>query len=307
VSRRTLRLIARLAVAAALIAWLTWSGRFDWQAFAAVEFGWAFAALVGCRLAATMVPLVRWSWLLRARGVPMGTAAALHCGFIGQFAGLALPASVGMDGTRLWYATRRHPGRGPEIVSSLLVDRAVGMTALLAIAVAGGVLFLPALFATAVLAAAGVLAATVGAALLFLRLSHRIRLPWRLPQQVVEALAAYRRHGATLAGAFVLSCAGHAIGLAALWLGFRALGAMVPATAVAGAGPLVSLARELPLTPLGLGVTETAAAFAFRALGVDGGAEATMLVRLVFVAIALGGAVAMLWPAERGVRCDSAN
>ncbi len=66
-------------------------------------------------------------------------------------------------------------------------------------------------------------------------------------------------------------------------------------------------ARELPLTPLGLGVTETAAAFAFRALGFDGGAEATMLVRVVFVAIALGGAVALLWPAERGARCDSAN
>ncbi|MGE3933808.1 MAG: lysylphosphatidylglycerol synthase transmembrane domain-containing protein [Rhodospirillaceae bacterium] len=306
-SRRTLGHVVRFAVAATLIAWLTWSGRFDWRAFAAVEAGWLLAALVGCRLAATMVPLLRWSWLLRARGVPMGTAAALHCGFIGQFAGLALPASIGMDGTRLWYATRRYPGRGAEVVSSLVVDRAVGMTALLTMAVAGGLLFLPPAFAAAVLGASVLLAGTAAAAWAFLRLWRRIRLPWRLPQQVVEGLAAYRGHRGTLAAAFALSCVGHAIGLAALWLSFGVLGAAPPAPAVAGAGPLVSLARELPLAPLGIGVTETAAAFAFGALGVDGGAEAIMLVRLVFVAIALGGGVAFLWPAARGARCDSAN
>jgi uncharacterized membrane protein YbhN (UPF0104 family) len=60
------------------------------------------------------------------------------------------------------------------------------------------------------------------------------------------------------------------------------------------AAPLVILSSLIPLTPLGIGVTDGAAAELFARAAMPGGAAVTMLLRAVFVVICLGCGVALL-------------
>jgi uncharacterized membrane protein YbhN (UPF0104 family) len=199
-----------------------------------------------------------------------------------------LPASLSVDGARLLYGSRRNPGREADVAFSLLLDRGIGLAALLALAMAFGAMFLGG-GAAAALAGALVLAGT-GVVWMARLPSVRRRFP-----SIANAMA---RPG-LLVRPFGLSCLGHFSAMAGTWFAFHALGLPAPPLVVLAIDPIVIFARNLPVTPMGLGLSEMTAAMLYPIAGTAGGAEAAVVTRFAMVLLYLCCGSVFLFPLRR--------
>ncbi len=95
----------------------------------------AKGAMLGWTVACWMVPIWiagwRWKKLLQICEVQAPYLALVLAALIGQFFALFLPGPLGDDTARVLYLTRRNRGRSGPILSSVMVDRIVGLTGLL--------------------------------------------------------------------------------------------------------------------------------------------------------------------------------
>lgn len=252
----------------------------------------------------------RWRWLVEALGLVLSVAEAFRYTFYGIFFNLFVPGATGGDVVKAWYAARR-TGRATKAVVSVLVDRLVGLFALVLFAAA--VLFLgPARegFAVPRLFVGGVLAAAlVGGGLVLSRRARRTlglsallkRLPFqRVWAEVDAAVRLYRGHPKALALGLLVSLFNHAGTCACAYLLARALGLeevrLVDALALV---PVVSLLSAVPLLPGGWGVGELAFAYFFAPVGVAPSEAVawSVVFRLAILASGLPGAV--LWLLSR--------
>ena len=80
----------------------------------------------------------------------------------------------------------------------------------------------------------------------------------------------------------------------AAWCGMVALREPVSLMAISTVTPLVTVLRILPLSPLGLGITDAAAEGLYPLVGLQGGAENQMLMRGVFILMSLVCGIAFL-------------
>ncbi|MDP2996348.1 MAG: lysylphosphatidylglycerol synthase transmembrane domain-containing protein [Bryobacterales bacterium] len=291
----------RWTVAAGLVAWLIGSGRLDLTTLAGVRWGWALAGAVVCRIVCNLVPLVRWHWLARTQQLNLTLGTAVHVGAVGYFLSILLPASVGFDGVRLLYGSRLNSGRRKKVLLSIFMDRLIGLYALIFLAVLfGGAYLRQPVLISLVVVSAGTLAAV------------QIARRWGPIRRRVTGVTAYRPFGGVLWRAFVLSCFGHCSGIAGIYFWFRTLNVPAPALSVCAITPLVNLLQSISLTPMGLGVTDTASEVLFAMARVEGGAEVITLNRLLALLVSLACGIAILFPvsnagvtpAHREAACD---
>lgn len=121
---------ARLAVTAAILAWL--ATRIDMPAAAQAVLGvdGRFLALVlGLVALDRAVMIWRWVLLLRAIGSPLSLADAARIFLVSSFVGSFLPAGVGGDAARAW-SLARHTATTADAVASVAVDRLLGLISL---------------------------------------------------------------------------------------------------------------------------------------------------------------------------------
>ena len=83
---------------------------------------------------------VKWNLLLLSKKVNIGFYEAIKIYFIASFLGFYLPPTIGADLVRAYYV-RDYGFNYPDIISSILVERFLGLVALLAFGVIGCVLF----------------------------------------------------------------------------------------------------------------------------------------------------------------------
>lgn len=94
------------------------------------------------------VMILRWVLLLRASGIPISTGDATRLFLVSSFVGSFLPAGIGADAVRAYGLTRyktqdpgpKTPGPktpGSEAVASVAVDRLLGITSLVIMALVG--------------------------------------------------------------------------------------------------------------------------------------------------------------------------
>jgi uncharacterized membrane protein YbhN (UPF0104 family) len=288
-------------VAAALIVWLLRSGRLDLSRLREMELGWAFAGVVACRVAATFIPLFRWRYLCSSQNLQVPARAVVRIGVTGTFFGLAAPASLGLDAAKLFYGCLANRGQESRLVSSVLVDRLVGLSGLLALAVASAWILLPYVAGAArgqiaftLLVCTGLLAGLVFS---FTRwgAAGRIRSRWQAFDRFLAALAEYRHRRAVLWRVFGISVATHAISAIGAYFAFRTLDVAPPPLAFAAITPLVNVTRGIPLTPLGLGVFDSASELLYSTVRLQDGAETAMIQRFAAILIGLAcGAVYLL-------------
>src|SRR5206468_104862 len=71
------------------------------------------------------VPFQGWRWklLLRARGIDDSVVWLTRAYFVSYGVGQVLPTGVGGDASRIFEATRRHPGQGSPVAGSVLLER----------------------------------------------------------------------------------------------------------------------------------------------------------------------------------------
>jgi uncharacterized membrane protein YbhN (UPF0104 family) len=110
------------------------AGRKDWPVL--------LAALPVC-LAAVTITILRWHLLVHALGLEFSVGQTLRAGFLGYLANLLPLGLVAGDSLKAVMLIHANPRRKTEAVASVLVDRVLGLYALLLLA-AGASLLLPA-------------------------------------------------------------------------------------------------------------------------------------------------------------------
>ncbi|MFL5619130.1 MAG: lysylphosphatidylglycerol synthase transmembrane domain-containing protein [Gemmatimonadaceae bacterium] len=212
----------------------------------------------------------RWRRLIRDLGMPtpsFGRAATLF--LIGQFAGAATPGQTG-DFVRAWYLRERGAALSTALFS-VLFDRLLDFLLLALLSLVGLVAFLD-VFPPAMHPA--ILASTVGFAAamvivvpaLMARRSRRALLagirrvvPASLAQRIArwqELLDSLEVHAPLVLALLGATVAATAVVMVRIWLLFRALDVIVPATLLVASAALISILQTLPVSVAGVGVRD---------------------------------------------------
>jgi glycosyltransferase 2 family protein len=265
---------------------------------------WLVALLNTFPLFGASIEAMRLGILFGAQHLHLPFRVGVRVVAIGALFNLWIPGGTGGDVMKLYYIADRHSGRGVEVATILLVDRAVAMFALLTLILLL-LLAQPALMRVpvvrgATVAVGGALAAMLaGTAVVW---SARVRASalyrgavarrplGRYLGRAADAVYRFREHKRALLAAAALSMTGHAL----LALTFAIAGTvLVPGVPIMTVGTLSLLglfANLLPVTPGGLGVGEAASEALFRAVGVTGGASLMTAWRVGSILVCVLGA-----------------
>jgi glycosyltransferase 2 family protein len=321
VRNRTLRLVATLAVTGLCTAYLVWKIDLSktLHLLAHAEIGY-FLAAVAIMIGSVWPMAWRWQQLLRARGIDDRLSWLTRAYFVAYTAGQLLPTAVGGDAVRIYETARRHTGRGGDVAGSVLLERALGGAATLALAAVGFVLAIghypvgPYLWiegafviGTIILAVAlfsrsvrPLLAKTVPL-LRLIRLERPIRAAY-------EGIHGYRDHPGLLLGVFTLTLAVQSVRVLAIWFAGKAVGVDLSPRPYYVMGPLLFLVLLVPFSVNGIAVRESFFVSFLGRLGVDADAAfATgFLFFLVTLCLSLPGVLLLGWQSLRGLTTRTA-
>jgi uncharacterized protein (TIRG00374 family) len=314
--RRSVRLLATLVVTGLCTAYILWKIDVSRTLHILVHANLGYFVLAVAIMILSVWPMAwRWQQLLSARGIHDRLSWLVRAYFVAYTAGQILPTAVGGDAVRIYETARRHQGHGGQVAGSVLLERALGGAATLALAAVGFVLAIgrypvgPYLWiegafvvATIVLAVAlfsrrvrPLLAKTVPF-LRFIRLERPIRAAY-------EGIHSYRDHPGLLVGVFTLTLAVQSVRVLAIWLAGKAVGVDLSPRPYYVMGPLLFLVLLVPFSVNGIAVRESFFVSFLGNLGVDADkAFATgFLFFVVTLCLSLPGAVLLAWQSVRGL------
>ncbi len=278
------------ALAVGLVTYLIRSDRLSFSElgplFSSPE--WTLLILVGV-YALLAVGFWRWRILVQRLGVQMSFFDAMRLGMVGAFFSAVLPGTVSGDVVKAVYVARRYPSRRTLTVSSVLLDRGLGLVALIGV---GGVGYLlgreriealadgPRLLMTTLghLLVWGLAASLAGLVLVpLLHEKLRALVPprfraMRLGRILDDVLRIYGSQAAMLWFVYGLSFVIHVAnlglmyGMAQLLFGHAV---ELPFSLFVMAASMGLCAMSLPIAPMGLGVGQLAFASMFQALAVS--------------------------------------
>ncbi len=314
-SRRALRVLGTLLVTGLAVAYIVWKVDVG-EAFSTLgdaDVGW-FSLAVAIMLV-TVPPMAwRWQWLLAGHGIHERLPWLSRSYLTSYAAGQVLPTAIGGDAMRIYETTRRHPGRGGPVAGSVLLERALGGAATLALGAVGlalavgqydvgAYLWIEALFVVGAVVLAVVLFARWLRPLLarLARLLRPVRLD-RPVRAVYEAIHSYRDTPRLLFGVFALTLAIQSVRVLAIWAAAEAVGIDLSVRVFYVMGPLFFLVMLVPFTLNGFAVREAFFVSFLGNLDVPGDQAfaAGFLFFLVTVVLALPGLAILAWENLRG-------
>lgn len=297
----------RVALAVGLLLYLGFSGAVDWSAFWGMLEAWPVMLLA---LTLVLITLVVTAWrlcvMMKATDLHLSLGNSVRLTLIGNFFNTCLPGGAGGDVVKIYYAVKGNQGRRMEVATVILLDRVVGMFAMILWPVLAAFFFISTIKTLPVLqgilwaGAAGIVLMLVLFAVAMMDRVRNNRLLVRtlkkLPmgshlENVMDTVRAYRSHTGTLLAATGISLLAHSLAISVT---------LLVATAVIPGGvdwlmslliPLGFLVNILPLTPGGLGVGEAAFDTLFVIAGLSGGAEVMLGWRLLLIISGLFGLV----------------
>ncbi len=321
--KKVLLTAAKFGVPIAIIAWLLSSipaEQFHELRQRPKNWPLLLAALVIVFVAVSLT-FLRWHILVRALRLRFRLIDAFRLGFLGYLFNFISAGSVGGDVFRAFFIAREQPGRRAEAVATVIVDRIIGLYALLLLT--SGVIVctntpptsveLSALSrATILLTAAG----GVGILMLLIpgftsgALSEFLTGLPKIGQtlgQLITAVRIYRKRWPTVIAAILMSVFTHALFALAFFLISTALFRQVPTLREHMIiVPLGMVAGAVPFLPGGLGVFELAIRELYRivpaAANVDvSGVLVALVYRLMTILVAAIGML-VYWSSRSEVR-----
>lgn len=266
-------------------------------------------------LAAIALSVVRWQLLLTAQRIRVPLRLLVEYTFVGLFFNNVLPASVGGDVIR-GYRLARYAHRPAEAAVSVIMDRIVGLLAVMASAVCAALLAMrtpvqaelrrPALLAATILGAVSL----VFLLLLSRRLQARLEplfFRWRplvrlapLYRRLSEAFDVYGHSRGALALAFAMGVVMVFLANLVIWFLAQALGGGISLLHICLFNPLIAFLLLIPVSIGGLGLSQSAYVFFFALVGVSErlALAVSLLLQLIIYVSSLPGGV--LWWQERG-------
>jgi uncharacterized protein (TIRG00374 family) len=314
---RSVRVLLTLVVTALGTTYLVWKVDLSQTLDILAEADpWYFLAAVALMIVTVWPMALRWQWLLRAKGIDDSMSWLTRAYFVSYAAGQILPTSIGGDAVRIFETARRHPGKGGPAAASVLLERALGGAATLALAAVG--------FALAVgkydvgaylwLELFFVIGTVIVGVLIFSPRAGRILAkgrpllaPFKLDRLAGElwsALHSYRHNAGLLLGVFAVTLAVQAVRVLAIWCSGKAVGIEVSPRVYYVMGPLLFVVMLVPFTINGLAVREAffVSFLGNVGVGADEAFAAGFLFFLVTIALSIPGAVILLWEGVRGPR-----
>jgi uncharacterized protein (TIRG00374 family) len=309
-SKKILFLVLRIAVTAGLIAYLVLTGTISFDKIKIGEIGiGAFFLGFGLFFFIGVIGTVRWRILIAAQGIDLDFYTSFRLTFVGWFFNIAMPGSTGGDLIKAYYAATISPDKKAGAVTSVFVDRGIGLFAMVFfafLALLANISFVldnttlrTVLLIVIVLL---VLVALFFAVFLSRRVRHSRfvkRLVEKIPlghlvEKVYDALFLYHSHKRAIVWAFLLSLGAHFIMVAANFCFALALG-MDDARFIYFLFliPVGTFIDAIPISIAGFGVGESAYDWLFGSLGlaVNLGAMIALLMHVAKVLWALVGAV----------------
>lgn len=243
----------------------------------------AAAAVAG--LAAVLLTFVRWALLVRALDLPFTFKDALRLGFLGYLLNFVSLGAVGGDLFKAVFVARQFPGRRPEAVATVVLDRVIGLYMLFVMASV-------AILATGQLANAdesvriisrgaifAMLVGAVGILVLlipgvtqgsFSSLLHRLPKVGTIFGKLLGAVRIYRRRPGVLLAAAALSVGVHSLSTLSVYLVARGLPGECPSLADHFVMiPLAFVTGVLPLPGNALGAFEVVVKTLYERVPVD--------------------------------------
>lgn len=265
---------------------------------------------------AIFLGVVKWLLLVRAQGMDASFGQLVVYSFVGLFFGNLLPSNVGGDVVRA-YGLVRATNRAEAAAISVLVDRLVGLTAFLGMAVVMAALAAFVLVRGAEIEQiemATVIAATVfifASALLFSnRVAQKFKwvFDWKflapvrpIAQRIFHALQVYRHSYRALAFNFAISALIVVVTTLVWFAVARSLGITTSIFYFFLFNPLIGFVLLIPISFNGLGPKEATAVFFFALVGVPSELAFAMslLFHVIIVLTSLPGGI--MWARERSL------
>jgi glycosyltransferase 2 family protein len=297
--------VVRLGVGIGLITYLAKSHVIDFRSLSKPILDWRIdLAALTLMFFDIAVMAKRLSMLLEPQGLRLSFRNSLQLTLLSSFFTTFLPGAASGDVAKLFYAAKENKGRRAEITTVVILDRAVGLFSMLLLPILFAPLFLPLIRSVAILgvllfaATALALCMLVGLFVCWYRPAGVNRLAgWifrflpgkKLVKRGIASIAQYRHNLSALLAALGLALLANLTFIAVTALAIQALQPASMSMKMCLVIPLGDLANNLPLTPGGLGVGESAYSALFELVGLKGGAEALLCWRIWRAAVSLIG------------------
>ena len=305
-ARQLLLTLLRLATGVGLLAYLVKSGIIDFRELSQLFTAWPVTVVaITLLLADSVLMSVRLSWLFRPHGLRLRFGASMELTLVSFFFTTFLPGAAGGDLAKLFYTARDNRGRRIEIMTVVLLDRAIGLFSLLLLPLIFAPMFAPLIRSMValerLLLIVGLLACGALAGLLaclfsdsWINSSSR-RRPESFPtrnefvRQALGTIATYRKNSGVVFAAAGASLLANLLLIFVTMLAVLVVAPSSLAPRMCLVIPVGHIVNSLPLTPGGLGVGETAFNALFNLTGLHGGAEALLCSRVWMALVALLG------------------
>jgi glycosyltransferase 2 family protein len=273
--KKALMYLLKISAAVAIIWYMVHSGSINFNAIyqAKSNYQLILVALL-MLLVGTLITFYRWKLLLKGQNIIISSKDIISMGFIGLFFTSVLPGAVGGDLIKSVYIAKRVKANKTSSVLTVLLDRIIGMVALVIICVFGLLLnFKKVLEQPELRSLALIIVAMLFAFILFtfIGLSKTInknalfnKVMGKVPfsktfNKVYQAFHAYRDAHKYLTYALLLSFLNQALNVIAFYiitkaLGFGDLGLYAYAFIV----PIGMITTAIPITPAGIGIGQAA-------------------------------------------------
>jgi uncharacterized protein (TIRG00374 family) len=216
-----------------------------------------------CHLLTSM----RWHVLLSALDIRLSQARTFTINMVGAFYNAFMPGTTGGDVVKAYYAAKHAPDKRTRAVISVLVDRAIGLYALLLIggAMAAYQWEIPDCRRVAKVAGLLIAASVVGLLVLYIPALRRVTgLEWvlgKLPMQThvrkaLDAMETYARRPGSVLWAFVLAFPVHVASILSATFAGKAFGLPLHDLYYWAVVPVIALVGAIPISPQGAGVME---------------------------------------------------
>ncbi len=253
-----------------------------------------------------IVTSFRWHELLKALDIHIGLWRTFVLNMVGSFYNTFMPGSTGGDALKAWYASKQTPSR-TRAVMSVLVDRAIGLLALI---IVGGVaasckLDIRACRQVALGSAVLCFCTFVALLLFYNKTLHRLSgldfFLRKLPMQkqvrgAVDSMHQYGKRWGLAIWALVMSFPVHGAVVSSAMFAGMAFGLPLHWAYYWVAVPVIVLAGAIPISPQGAGVMEAFAILLTRGQGVtiSQAFALTMSIRMVQILWNLSGGLFVL-------------
>jgi uncharacterized protein (TIRG00374 family) len=299
----------KLLIAAGLMYWLYRQERIDATAFEALSVNLQTIAILGLGAVFVLGALCIMAWrlklLLRTQHLQARVHHVLALTFIGALFGAVLPGLIAGDIVKAVYLCRDTPGLRSRVVAAVMIDRMIGLYGLLllgTLACVAGVFtgnLPPAVSSVLFVAPALTLAATLVVVLIMTagRLHSFGMLMERLPSKLVNlirALMLYRNHLGAVLMAIGVTLVSQGLVVVSFFLVAVLLDDPLSISAHFVINPLAMVMNVVPLTPGGIGITESAFSYLYEWCGSPYGAAVGLLGRFIQYTVFIIGGISCL-------------